>query len=148
MRVTLSIDCTPDRLHEIIPLGVPLTVVDATDRHLQLRASLMADGLSDTQGTALLASETSGEEATGGPPPTTGTPPRNLDVEVLDLIARDGPMPAVHVAEKTGCTYEQARDVCRALADDGRIRSAGNRGWQVTTTVNHDAARARAAEAI
>ena len=145
MKVTLSIDCPPDRLHEVIPLGVPLTVVDATDTHLQLAASLMADDLSDTQGTARPVSETSGEEATVSLPVA---PPRNLADRILTELAH-GPAPSAELAERTGATYEHVRDVCRALADDEQIRPAGNRGWQLgRTPVDHQAARARAAEAI
>jgi hypothetical protein len=147
MTLTVTIRCDANQLGQILHPDATVRVIHAGPNHLTLEAATTAaQDVSDAHGTAMPAEpETSRED----PTPSTG-PPGTLEDQILAVL-EDGPASTRIIAAELATGIDQVRDTCRALHDGGQIRSAGNAGWKlprVMPPVDHQAARARAAEGI
>lgn len=137
--LTVTIRCDANQLHRVLHPDATVRILSADSHHLHL------ENVSDAQGTATLEPETSPESRT----PSSDSP-GNLADSILDMLRADGPASTRVLAADLAAPTDDVRDACRALADGGEIVAAGNRGWQIprATPVDHDAARARAAEGV
>lgn len=78
-------------------------------------------------------------------------PPHHDDLaaRIVALLHRRGPATAPDIADHFGIEAPDVLTELRALKDAGKVEVAGPRGWKVRRRdFDHDAARARAAEAI